>query len=225
MTKKAGDDEQADAFLERRAFDESFRKLVAKGVPAIYLVESVLRARFLRASKAVAAHLPEDAREGLLAVEQAERAAADPILFHRMLTECEDRLRAAQDRNKDLVGLPAHTLRRKARGGRLLSERDALRLDGSPMGKALLRYARGQGLMIRSLADANPAVLPKIAREAGGREVARSAEQFLVELVHRSTGRWYFEDVANLLGLDDAKQLKDRSEDYRKRRRRPILPD
>jgi hypothetical protein len=214
-----------DDWLEAEAFASSFRKLVAKGVPAIYLVEFVLRARFLRVSKAFAAHLPQDANEGFLSVEQAERAAADPIFFHRTLTECENGLLAAPDRDEDLHGVPAYTLRRKARSGRPLSEGDARRLDESPMGKALLRSAQGRGLEISSLAEANPAVLPKIAKETSHREIARGAEQFLVELVHRKTGRWYFEDVANLVGLDDAKALKDRAEDYRKRRREAILPD
>ena len=205
-------------------FADSFRKLVAKGVNPYDLVEYTLRARFLRASRDVAAELPADSQTRFLSDELLAKAASNPALFDKLMAECEERLRKAKPRPDGLVGLPAHTLRRRAASGLPLTEGEARRLDESPLGAALLRHAQGRGLPIGSLAEANPAALPQIAKKAGQREIGRGAEQFLVELVHRSTGHWYFEDVATLLGLD-AKRLRDRSEDYRKRRRGAVLPD
>ncbi len=208
-------DREAEAKV--RAFARSYSKLLKKRVPCLELAESVLRARLFGANaRSFAALLPAG-----FSPEAAQKIAEDPADFDRSLTRLEAKLRRLRRPDGDLTGLPSWTLRRRARRRQPLSADEARVLDESPFGSRVLRNAQRAGVPIESLREANFAALPEIVRDASQHELERGAEQFLVELVHRTTGKWYFADLANLLHAD-AKALENRSRDFRIRP--PRLP-
>lgn len=217
--RRVGHDADANAFAR------SYSKLLEKGVPFLDLAEAIFRARLIGAnarlvelfsSGAVPRFVEGRWVKTILSLEEAKRIAGDPAGFDRGLTRTKAELRLRPLHDGDLTGLPSWTLRRRARDRQPLSADEAQVLDESPFGSQVLRSAQRAGIPIESLRQANFAALPEIVRDVSQSEIERGAQQFLVELVHRTTRKWYFTDLANLLRCD-RKRLEDRSRDFRDR--------
>jgi hypothetical protein len=122
-------------------------------------------------------------------------------------------------RDEEVIGVPGYIVSRVARGKRRLLEAEAKRLDESPLGSAILRAAARPDAPLKTLRnDKEPEKVRVLTRFGAGHNYGRDAEEVLVDYVRQATGRWYFEDVATLLDIDDPALFEKRSRDYRKRR-------
>jgi hypothetical protein len=92
----------------------------------------------------------------------------------------------------------------------------------TPLYNAMLEADGEQALAWRKLPEHLKTHAGNVARYskrvATFPNLARLAEEALVEYVHELTGGWHFAQIARLLRLDDAEALKKRSQYFRRRR-------